>query len=294
MHVLYIAKHGKADNDDEGAIAHALRELQHTVTCVTERDALSASRVKADCLLIHHWDRPHLLRSFRIPRYFWHFDLVEWNAGVLQSRAAMKRKWMGETMTHCRRGFCTDGDWVEKYPNKLVWLLQGADIRVAGRGAGEPGSDVLFMGSRSHCPDRASHIAELEQRYSSGMRVLERRGVIYRRALADVIAQSKIVVAPDTPVTDRYWSNRVYMTLGFGGFLIHPYCSELAKHYEDRKEIVFYRSRPEMLRLIDYYLERDDERQAISEAGLQRTLDEHTYTHRVMQLMAHIERDLRG
>ena len=61
----------------------------------------------------------------------------------------------------------------------------------------------------------------------------------YREKLRERIGTHSMMVAPDAPVTDRYWSNRVFMAMGFGAFMLHPYCAKLAEMYKDGEEIIF-------------------------------------------------------
>ena len=66
-----------------------------------------------------------------------------------------------------------------------------------------------------------------------------------------------VVACPDGPITDLYWSNRVYLMTAFGKFCIHPYCRELAtREFIDGVEIMFYHNRKEMFGMIDWAVEK--------------------------------------
>jgi spore maturation protein CgeB len=96
---------------------------------------------------------------------------------------------------------------------------------------------------------------------------------------------TKIVVG-DTLCIDfkypDYWSDRVYETLGRGGFLIHPYVSGMEREFEDKKHLVFYEygNFKQLKELIDYYLEHDEEREAIRKAGHELVKEKYTYKNR--------------
>ena len=62
--------------------------------------------------------------------------------------------------------------------------------------------------------------------------------------------------------------------------------------FERGKEVVAYRSPEECAELVQYYLEHEDEREAIARAGQQRTLREHTYHHRMRELVEIVGRYL--
>ena len=151
--------------------------------------------------------------------------------------------------------------------------------------------DLLFTGiGRGGGQGRENFVAEMDHKYGARFKHIYKG--VHQETLRDLIAASRIVVAPDAPATDNYFSNRVYLTLGFGGFLLHPYCAELTKQYRDAEEIRFYHSRQHLHELIAFYLPRPDVRQAIATAGLKRTLDEHMYYHRVKTLVEVVKRRL--
>jgi hypothetical protein len=288
MKVLFVARHNQVNsNDDEGAIAHALLKLGHEVHALPEESAISAPTCGHDLLLFLKWRDAGAVRRIKCPRAFWYFDRVEFDDPTLHARSEARKAWMREMLPIVDVGFCTDGDFVANdVSGKLVWLPQGADERVVGRGNGEESIDVLFTGIRKGGQGRASFVEEMERHYGPRFRHVERG--IHGRDLANLIAQAKVVVAPDSPVSDRYWSNRVYLTLGFGGFLLHPYCDWLKAHYShgsDLGQFIYYRSRKHLHELIRYFLPEEKLRREVGQRALDRTLAEHTYRHRVAELL---------
>jgi spore maturation protein CgeB len=79
-----------------------------------------------------------------------------------------------------------------------------------------------------------------------------------------------------------YWSDRIYETLGRGGFLIHPYIPGIEKEFVDKKHVVFYEygNFQQLKELIDYYLINDEEREAIRKAGHELVKNNYTYSNR--------------
>ena len=207
---------------------------------------------------------------------------------------------MQDITPHCTLLFLTDGDAVaEDQSGKFVWLMQGADERVAGPGkalAPNPYPPILFTGMVNHGLKRRSHVEHLKERWGERFLVMGDGGPRYRkhgRELADVFASVKVVVAPDGPSTDCYWSNRVYLTLGLGGFLLHPFCKGLRDQYQDY-ELVMYHDRDELDDMIECFLMRkspatgvdfDESRELHREAGLKVTMERHLYRHRVEELL---------
>lgn len=292
MNIVYVAKHDSGGNDDEGAIHYALESLGHKVQRVREVMGHKAPNVEGDVCLFHKWEDVASIRRMPCPKVFWYFDLVEYEDPTLAKRNANRVAWMRRIVPAVDLGFCTDGDWVNKdQSGKLLRLLQGADVRYAGRGEGQDidcdppinTPPILLTGIRNGGRLRSSFVDEMAITYGTSFQNVTHG--IHQQSLADLIARSRFIVAPDGPVTDHYWSNRVYNTLGFGGFLLHPYCATLTQHYHHGREIVYYANRRELHELIKQYWNAPEERLRIAMGGLDRTLREHTYTHRCRQLM---------
>jgi spore maturation protein CgeB len=71
--------------------------------------------------------------------------------------------------------------------------------------------------------------------------------------------------------------------------LLHPYSETLASEYEDGEEIVFYKNRESLHRLIAYYRVHELDRKDIALNGYMKTIKEHTYFHRCRTLMETIQ-----
>jgi len=71
---------------------------------------------------------------------------------------------------------------------------------------------------------------------------------------------------------------------GCGGFQISELAEDLGNYYEIGKEIVCFEDVDDLREKVCYYLSNEDERTAIAQAGYQRTLREHTYTHRFVDI----------
>lgn len=297
MKILYIANHGRfrRSADDEGAVTFALVSLGHTVVRIEESQGHKWVDEPADLVLFHHWHDYATIARFKPPTAFWCFDLVDWpNDPTLARRCIERVHWIEKLTDLCDIGFLTDGDWVAKnWEGKLHWLPQGADERVCGPGKPlKPAPPLVFTGISRGGQGRLSWVNEVADRW--GERFNHIQGRVYQRNLANLIASSQIVLAPDAPVSDRYFSNRAVMALGFQAFLIHPWTAGLAAMYRPDEEIVFYRDRLEMHRLIAFWLrpEQAERRAQIAAAGFQRTIRDHTYRHRCKRLLEIVKEQL--
>lgn len=314
MRILYVAKHNSGDNDDEGAIAYVLKKFGHEVICVHEKQrhrnsgintVSSMNSLKADLCLFHKWANPVEIRQIRAPKVFWYFDMVESDDQLLSERSELRRQWFKQVMPHVDLAFLTDGSWVIKekrteqpHWRKYAWLMQGTDERFVGQMPVDPNikaPPILFMGTQNHGSARVQQINMLQARYGNNFQLLggdSPRNRKHQYELAHIIANTKIVIAPIGPGNDFYWSNRVYLTLGFGGFLLHPRYKGMAlfageQAYQEGKHYVGYETNEELFSLIDKYVEegKREERETIARQGYERTLTGHLYTHRVIQLL---------
>jgi len=101
-----------------------------------------------------------------------------------------------------------------------------------------------------------------------------------------ILHTSRMTINNHIGIADSYANNmRLFEATGVGTLLITDWKVNLHEMFEPGKEVIAYRSAEECAELIQYYLEHDDERKAIARAGQQRTLGEHTYYHRVQELV---------
>lgn len=294
MKVLYVAKHDSGDNDDEGAILHCLRQQGCEVLTWQEDLFRSCPKRQYDFVLFHKIDDLSTVERYPGFKVFWYFDLITSADWDLKARGTERARWMRRAKQVFNLGFLTDGDWAKA--NGWEHLLQGADGRVVGPGCADAYThDIAFIGSQIHGGVRIRSLRELKQRYGKKFSALGHhpKERVHGRALADLLASVKIAIAPEGPVTDLYWSNRVYQHLGFGAFLLHPYCAKLREHYTE-SELPMYRSQDELYALINHYIERPEERATIAAAGYARTVAEHTYSHRVREMLSTIKERLHG
>ncbi|HUC01312.1 MAG TPA: glycosyltransferase [Candidatus Paceibacterota bacterium] len=86
--------------------------------------------------------------------------------------------------------------------------------------------------------------------------------------------------------TKGFSNEREFKLPASGGFEISDYVPGMERYFDLGKEIVAVRSKEEWFEKIDYYLRHDEERKKIQEEGTARVLRDHTYAHRVDQLLS--------
>jgi hypothetical protein len=101
---------------------------------------------------------------------------------------------------------------------------------------------------------------------------------------------SKIYLGFDSmPHIRKSMSERLYIAVGCGAFYMCQHVEGIEDILEPGKEIVTFHTEDEMIDMIRYYLENDDQRQKIARAGRQRVLKDHTYEIRIRQMMQVVE-----
>ena len=159
--------------------------------------------------------------------------------------------------------------------------------------------DVVFVGggkeyAHPEWPYRRKLIEFLEtfpgyRKYGHPQRLVRERDLNQLYANAKVVVGDTLNVGFNHP---NYWSDRVYETIGRGGFIIHPRISGLEKDFIENEEIVFYdyNNFDELREKIEYYLTHDEEREKIRKAGLKRAQKDHTYVNRMKEMLDIVER----
>jgi hypothetical protein len=297
IRILHLVRHHEG-NDDEGAITFALRQLGHEVIEKFEHEDHLLASLMSDFCLFHGFCPIRKIQDLRCPSAFWYFDLVDHRDPKLVSRSNQRIAWVNAATELSLLGFLTDGDWVaQDRTGKLRWLTQGFDERQLGKAYADlkhiinPPPPILFTGSHRGGAKRESFVTDMKERW--GPRFNHIYSGVHGRSLADLIAASKIVVAPDSPVTDRYWSNRVYLTLGFGGFLLHPECKGL-REMIGPADLIQYRDRQQLHSLIDTYLDspKDEFRRGMAARGMEAVAERHLYRHRCEEMVRQVKEKL--
>lgn len=99
-------------------------------------------------------------------------------------------------------------------------------------------------------------------------------------------SQSKIVF--NISIKDDL-NMRIFETLSTGSFLLTNWLPTLGELFEDGKHLVTYKTLDEMVEKAKYYLEHDDERQKIADAGHAEFMAKHTYKHRVETILSIVD-----
>lgn len=287
-----------------------LREMGHQVVALHESEATGQEvldqALQSDLFVwIHgHSERtPGLpmkevlneLKKCGIITMTWHHDLF---VGLGRSNKILEE----DVYTNIDHFFSTDKlmiDWINRetrvkghYLPSAVYQGETKYLLPSGGDAELFNKDVVFVGNKGYHPEwpyRPQLINWLTEEYgdSFGWYSGEEDSFGLKRGLDmnQLFADSKVVVGDSLCIDFNYpyyWSDRVWETLGRGGFLIMPYIKGLDDYLEDGKHLVFYEfgDFDDLRKKIDFYLENDQAREYIRKTGHEYVKKHHTYRNR--------------
>jgi spore maturation protein CgeB len=116
------------------------------------------------------------------------------------------------------------------------------------------------------------------------------RGQAWALEMYGRLSRSRITLNRHIDVAAGYANNmRLFEATGIGTFLLTDAQRNVADMFDPEREVVTYSSVSDLIRKARFYLEREDERREIAAAGQRRTLAEHTYRHRMPELVNALE-----
>lgn len=160
--------------------------------------------------------------------------------------------------------------------------------------------EIIFVGSKNYHREwnyRPALISWLQNEYKERFELWggDGLGVVRGKALNELYAKTKIVVGDTLCINydyPFYYSDRIFETIGRGGFIIHPYIRGIEEIFEDKKHCVFYRfgDFAQLRSLIDYYLDESnsEERESIRLAGHKHVKENHNYKVRWAKILSEI------
>jgi len=179
----------------------------------------------------------------------------------------------------------TDGfeDQYAKYGIKRTYLPHGVDTRIYKPVKPDPliRSDIAFIG-HVYMARREKMLRTLLENFNA--RIFGTKDDCWGTRYSEICNSVKIVVG-DNFRNDiaGYWSDRLYLSLASGAFLLHPDVGGMP--FEDGKHLVLWHDTNDLVDKIRYYLDRPEERKRIAEAGV-REAQNHSWTVRVKEFEA--------
>lgn len=214
---------------------------------------------------------------------------------------------LDEDVVQCARHcdfFFTDSrghisDFRHAGANNAFFLRRGCDPTDHYQVAPDPAfaSEVAFIG-KPHSAARVELLQAVQQGFQlslygkgweSALGCSARVNDVYPEQYRRICASAKIVLGIDCRNdVDLCFSNRTWLTLGCGGFLLTRYVPNLEEFFVNHEHLVWYRSPDECLDLIAHYLARDEERRRIAQSGYNYARTYHTFRHATAELIARV------
>jgi hypothetical protein len=163
---------------------------------------------------------------------------------------------------------------------------------------------VVFLGSFGRHHTGRTQLLETVCRHvplqcwGPGGETLPRESPLYRRVHPPIwgyemyrrLQEARMTLNIHIDIAEDFAGNmRLFEATGVGTLLITDWKKNLHDMFEPGKEVIAYRTPEECAQMIQYYLEHEDERREIALAGQQRTLRDHTYYHRMQELVEKVE-----
>lgn len=311
MKFLYIGNFGA--NHTEAHISGTLRDMGHTVI-----EAQENILVPGDLLRMATNEKPDLVLWTRTwPGFVTMRDLEELKAKGYVTVSYHLDLYVGlqrqsgldsDPFWHTEYVFTADGDPHSQkvFESKGInhhWLKAGvykAECK-PGRSNSEHRSSIAFTGtSQNYHPEwpyREELINFLRSTYGSWFKCYGNPySGVRGQDLNDMLASTDIIIG-DTLCPgythENYFSDRVFEITGRGGFIIHPRIKGLEKCFVEHEEIAFYDygDFDHLKKLIDWYLDNPNYREAVRQKGMQRTINDHTYHSRMKEMLGLLKQE---
>ena len=164
-------------------------------------------------------------------------------------------------------------------------------------------SDIAFIGRARPNETRVSLVQDFSKYFNvkvygrnwreHGLR--ETLKAVTPRGYGLICGGARIMLGADiTSEVEGYWSNRLWLTLGCGGFFLTRYVRGMETYFENKRHLVWYHNEQECRSLAEEYLSKSKERQNIAMAGQRLVHQHYTFHHFVDRMLALCNRNPAG
>lgn len=305
MKIFYIAKFPNVY--DEESIAKGFEELGHTVVRVNEQAYSNYDYIRMIekeqpdfvlCAKLEVKDGGkkliELLKQRKIKTVSWTFDLY---MGYVREKLIKDSPF-----------FWTDYVFTSDGGHEKEFKEMGINHFVLRQGIGKEYNylvakeekykhDLVFVGGvNHHYQYRQEMLAFLKKSYNLKWYGMRNTWEIRGHELNKLYSSAKIIIG-DSVYSPHYWSNRIYETIGRGGFIIHPEIEGLDKEFIPYKHYVPYKigDFEGLRKKIDYYLKNKEKRDKIRIVGMNYCNKKYNYKKRCQKMLEVLsERTIQG
>lgn len=193
---------------------------------------------------------------------------------------------------NCKYVSCTGGGvakyFVENGCSKVFHIFEGVDTEYYKPSGLNPefAAEVSFIGSRTQ--ERMDYLyylgtKHLPRVYGNGF-----GSQVFGPPFSMICGSSQAMLSINTQNDiQEYFSDRVFLYLACGSFVFQKYSPGLEKWFENKKHIVWFDTKEELLDLADQFLTPNalEERRRIAQAGYEYVLENFTWQHSMKQLL---------
>ena len=216
---------------------------------------------------------PGFWQSVKAKKIAWYFDWIQGYASRQQQYIPALKPF---DLT-----ISTDG-WIDMYATAGLdrrWLPHACDMRTYHPVKCEVTRDVGFIG-HVYTKYRKNLLNNLKRRYD--FEHFGNREECWGPRYSETCNSVKIMVGDncrnDIP---GYWSDRLYLSLGSGAFLMYPRVPGIEKYFTDGEHLVLFDNEVDLHNKINHYLDKPEERARIARAGAEEVAKNHNWSVRI-------------
>ncbi|MDP8230529.1 MAG: glycosyltransferase [Candidatus Gorgyraea atricola] len=165
-------------------------------------------------------------------------------------------------------------------PVEIIWMNFACDPEVHKRLDIERNYDIGFVGNDGGVP-RKFYLQELRERYPKSF--IDRADY---SQMSQIYSSSKIGF--NFAIRGESLTMRSYEIMACKAMLLMQRLRDNSAEkagFIDGKHLVFFDKPEDLFKLIEHYLKNKKEREEIAENGYRLTLERHTYTHRINEML---------
>lgn len=202
----------------------------------------------------------------------------------LEKIAGNKMKIVTSLMDKVDLVFVSDETWLRRFESDKIFPLHPAapEKVLVGKFDKELECDIAFVGSIYG--ERLEMYEMLKKRFGERFKLFDDK---FGKDYADLCKSAKIIIVPQVPFDDFFWSERIYTTLNNEGFCFHPRSQGLQDEgFIDGEHYFTYHTEQDMIVSLTMLLDKksDELRKQVVKKG-KVFIKGQTYGHRIDEII---------
>jgi len=184
--------------------------------------------------------------------------------------------------------FVSDDTWLRRFESDKIFPLHPgcSEKPIKGRFKKELECDIAFAGSLYG--ERVGMYEFLKKTFGERFKMFDDK---YGKDYADLCKSAKVIIVPQHPFDDFFWSDRIYTTMKNGGVVVHPRTQGIIEEgFEEGKHYFNYYSESELYATLKMLISKENKglRKMIG-AESQYFVNKHfTYSDRIDEMLKKI------